>query len=221
MTFRSTMLAAAAAGLACVAAAPAEAHPHVWVTAKSRIVFENDAASAIAQTWTFDEFYTAMAIQGLDTNNDGQYSRQELDELAKINMEGLKEFGFFTQAKIGDGTIAFLPPTDAYLDYANGVLALHFTLPLQQRVPRTTPGFQVATFDPSYFIAFELAKDQAVTLTGAPQTCSVALTDAPQAAGQPPPPVEQNNTLAGAFAEQFGTSAVISIKWATVTCTQS
>ena len=59
-------------------------------------MFDKGAITGIDQVWFFDEFYTAMAVEGLDTNKDGKYSREELHELAKTNMEGLKEFGYFT-----------------------------------------------------------------------------------------------------------------------------
>jgi ABC-type uncharacterized transport system substrate-binding protein len=46
---------------------PAAAHPHVWATVHSEIVFGSDRQiTGIRHAWTFDEFYTAMAIQGLD-----------------------------------------------------------------------------------------------------------------------------------------------------------
>src|SRR5262245_42428890 len=73
------------------------AHPHVWTTVRSEIVFGPDhRVTGIRHTWTFDEFYTAMAVEGLDTNNDGTYSKAELAPLAKINVESLKEFDYFT-----------------------------------------------------------------------------------------------------------------------------
>ena len=46
--------------------------------------------------WTFDEFYTAMALQGLDTDGDGKYSAEELKPLAEVNVNSLKEFDYFT-----------------------------------------------------------------------------------------------------------------------------
>ena len=51
---------------------------------------------ACSHKWMFDEFYTAMAIEGLDKNKDGVYDREELAELAKVNIEGLKDFAYFT-----------------------------------------------------------------------------------------------------------------------------
>ena len=60
------------AELALLIASPAAAHPHVWATVRSEIVFGPDhRITGIRHAWTFDEFYTAMAVQGLDTNGDG------------------------------------------------------------------------------------------------------------------------------------------------------
>jgi hypothetical protein len=56
----------------------------------------NHQITGIRQAWTFDEFYTAMAVEGLDTNKDGVYSKEELAPLAKVNVESLKEFDYFT-----------------------------------------------------------------------------------------------------------------------------
>ena len=41
--------------------------------------------------------------------------RQELSELAQINLDGLKEFNYFTVAKLGDADLKFKPPVDYWL----------------------------------------------------------------------------------------------------------
>jgi ABC-type uncharacterized transport system substrate-binding protein len=57
-----------AATLLSGAAMPVAAHPHVWATVRSEIVFGPDQRiTGIRHAWTFDEFYTAMAIE-VDTN---------------------------------------------------------------------------------------------------------------------------------------------------------
>ena len=43
-----------------------------------------------------------MAVQGLDADNDGVYSKEELEPLAKINVESLKEFAYFTFVHLSD-----------------------------------------------------------------------------------------------------------------------
>jgi ABC-type uncharacterized transport system substrate-binding protein len=191
----------------------ARAHPHVYVTAKAEVVYDKGQIAAVANHWTFDEFYTAMAIQGLDANNDGTYSREELAELAKVNMEGLKEFDYFTFAKLGAGPVAFAPPAEPWLEHVNGVLTLHFRLPLKEPVPAETMGFALSVYDPSYFIAFELAKGEAVTLAGAPAGCKVTVADTEEKG--------DNKSLSGAFSQQLGGMGSGTTKSAAVTCSKS
>ena len=177
---RATYLAALmlAAGLAG-AARPALAHPHVWVTASATVLYDHNAIAGLQQAWTFDEFYTQQAIEGLDKNGDGKYDRQELSELAQVNMDGLKEFNYFTFAKLGTEDLKFKPPVDYWLEYSDKkILTLHFTLPLEKPVPADATGFAFSVSDPSYFIAFDLAKDKPIKLgPGAPPGCAATITD--------------------------------------------
>lgn len=113
------MLLAGSGLAAALLAAPAASHPHVWVTVETTVLFEGGAISGFRHKWTFDEFYTAMAIEGLDTNKDGIYSREELAELAKVNIDGLKDFGFFTHPRLGDKPLALGEPKDYWLEHAD------------------------------------------------------------------------------------------------------
>jgi ABC-type uncharacterized transport system substrate-binding protein len=160
-----------------IAATGAAAHPHVWVTMKETVLYDKGTITGLQQAWTFDEFYTQQAIEGLDKNGDGKYDREELKELAKVNIDGLKEFDYFTYAKLGETPLKFKPPIDYWLDYSDkGILTLHFTLPLEQPISAEAPGFNFAIFDSSYFIAFDYAQTDPVKLGAhAPATCKAAI----------------------------------------------
>ena len=113
-------LRATLAGLTLLAMLPAGqafAHPHIWVTTRSEVMIENGAIVAIRQHWTFDQYYSDTAIDGLDTNKDGVYSRQELADLAKVNVEALKDFGYFTYPRLAGKDLAVGTPTDYWLDH--------------------------------------------------------------------------------------------------------
>ncbi|MCH9764414.1 MAG: DUF1007 family protein [Alphaproteobacteria bacterium] len=156
----------------------AAAHPHVWVTTRAKLLFENSAVVGITQSWTFDELYTAMAIQGLDANGDGTYSREELAELAKVNIEGIQEFDYFTDARLGDKRLKVTERDDYWLDHKDGTLTLHFTVTLESPVLAEAEGFSFSVYDPSYFIAYEFAKADAVALgSGAPAGCQAHLSN--------------------------------------------
>jgi ABC-type uncharacterized transport system substrate-binding protein len=154
-------------------AAPAEAHPHVWITFETTVVYDKGTFVGVKHKWTFDEFYTAMAIEGLDKNKDGIYDREELAELAKVNIEGLKDFSFFTFPALAGKEIKVGEARDYWLEHKDGALSLIFTLPFANPVLEEAKGLTVSVYDPTYFIAFELAKtDPAKLSEGAPKACA-------------------------------------------------
>ena len=112
--------AAALFGPVLLGAAPAEAHPHVWVTTETTVLYENGTIVGLRHKWSFDDFYTSMALEGLDTNKDGVYDRDELAPLAKVNIDGLKEFDYFTIVKLAGETLKLQAPKDYYLEHAEG-----------------------------------------------------------------------------------------------------
>jgi len=205
-----------AAGL-IFGAASSVAHPHVWVSVKATVLFEGDTMTGLQQSWTFDEAYAAMAIEGLDTNGDGNYDRKELEELAKVNVDGLKEFDYFTFAKLGDGGLTFKEPVDYWLEYTGGVLTLHFKLPLEDPVLAEAPGFTFSVYDPSFFIAFDLAKDDPIKLAAsAPAGCKADL-------AIPPKEREDTQRLGEAFFQELGGSdyGVVMAKTVAINCVKS
>lgn len=105
---RSPMsLLSVSAVLAIAASAPLSAHPHVWVQSRTQFIFESGALSSLRYSWVFDEMYTTNAIEGLDTNKNGILEPSELEELTKVNIEGLKEFDYFTTATMAGEAVKF------------------------------------------------------------------------------------------------------------------
>jgi ABC-type uncharacterized transport system substrate-binding protein len=149
----------------------AEAHPHVWITSASELIYNTDGAiTGIRHTWRFDDMFSTYALQDIQPKTKGVYTREELAPLAQVNVDSLKEFDFFTFAKTArtEPKQEFLDPTDYFLEYKDGSLVLNFTLQLKQ--PLKTKQLAMEIYDPSYFVAFDLAADP-VRLTGAPADC--------------------------------------------------
>jgi len=161
-----------------------EAHPHVWITAEATVLHDHGAFVGLTYTRTFDQDYTATAIEGLDKNGDGVYDRSELDELAKVNMDGLKEYTYFTHAFVSGRKVVIGEARDYWLEHKAGLLVLHFTLPFAEPVPADAKGFAFAVHDPEFFIAFDMEAADAVKLgAGAPKGCAVKLTEPEQKPG--------------------------------------
>lgn len=158
-----------------VAASSASAHPHVWVTSRSDIVFDGAGMiSGVRHSWTFDEGFSAYAIQGLDEDGDGTLTREELQPLAEVNVESLNEYDYFTYLGVTgtDGILgAFTDPVDYWLDYDGLHLTLHFTLPMREPFDPRQGETAIEVYDPSFFVDFGLAEEDPVMLVGAPAGC--------------------------------------------------
>jgi ABC-type uncharacterized transport system substrate-binding protein len=175
MVRRLLLVLGIAVGLAAVTAS-ASAHPHVWVTMHSEFLYSPDGSvTGIRHIWTFDDMFSAFATTGLQKTN-GTFSRDALQALAKVNVESLKDYAYFTYAKINGRQQkgAFGAPIEYWAEYdpKESVLTLHFTLPFKK--PVKAKSLEIDVYDPEFFIDFGLAKNKPVTLVGAPAQCKLA-----------------------------------------------
>ena len=144
---------------ACITSAitgPAGAHPHVFVTVTSQVIYDaNGAATGVRQAWKFDDMYSTFAVEGLPQKTKGVFTREELAGLADVNITTLKESDFFTFAKAGGKDVDFGDASDYWLDYKDGLLTLNFTLPF--KAPLKAKNFSIEVYDPTYFVDFGFA----------------------------------------------------------------
>ncbi|MCK0208224.1 DUF1007 family protein [Starkeya koreensis] len=204
----------AAAFMLAALTGPALAHPHVWVEVRSELDYAPDGKLAgVRHHWKFDEAFSTYALQGLETTPDGKPSAATLKELAQVNIDSLKEFDYFTYAKRGKQSSPFLPPKDYSLTYDGTALTLHFTLPFADP-PAKKGALTLDVYDPTYFVAFQLADETPVTLAGAAQGCALTL-------HRPDPAATQTSTLSESFFNALTTASEFGSQFAnrvTVTC---
>ena len=167
---------AACAGLVITTAA-ARAHPHIWVTVKSELVYASDGTvTGVRHAWTFDDMFSVFATQGIESKKKGEFTREELAPLAEVNVTSLKEYDFFTFAKANGKKIEFDdPPADYFLDFdpKDTVLTLHFTLPL--KAPVKAKDLALEVYDREFFVDFSFAEKDPVKLVGAPAHCKLSV----------------------------------------------
>jgi ABC-type uncharacterized transport system substrate-binding protein len=178
MLYRFVFVVAVTAFLYAATNGRVEAHPHVWVTMTEELLYAPDGSvTGVRHAWTFDDMFSTYATQGLPQKTKGEFTRDELQPLAKVNVESLKEYAYFTYARV-DGKRhkdAFTDPIDYYLDFdpKATVLTLHFTLPF--KAPVKAKNLQVEVYDPEFFIDFGFADKDAVRLVAAPAQCATVI----------------------------------------------
>jgi ABC-type uncharacterized transport system substrate-binding protein len=166
----------ALAGL-LIASGGACAHPHVWVTVHSELVYAPDGSiTGVHHAWTFDDMFSAFATQGIESKKKGEFTREELAPIAEVNVTSLKEYDFFTYAKANGKQLEFNdPPAGYYLEFdpKDTVLTLHFTLPLKK--PVKAKQLTVEVYDREFFIDFSFAEKNPARLVGAPAPCKLSV----------------------------------------------
>jgi ABC-type uncharacterized transport system substrate-binding protein len=165
----------------------AHAHPHLWITVKSELIYAPDGTvTDMRHAWTFDDMFSAFATQGIEAKKKGEFTREELAPLAEVNVTSIKEYDFFTHATANGARVEFKDPAAGYyLDFhpKNTVLTLHFTLPL--KTPVKAKDLTIEVYDREFFVDFSFAKKDAVKLVGAPSQCKLSVMN----------PQEMNATL--------------------------
>ena len=170
-----------ALSVAGVLAPAAFAHPHVWIEMRSDVVFGGDGLiTGVNIEWTFDDGYTQMALDGLDTNGDGVYGQDELEPLTKENVNSLKDYEYFTVMRVNGAKQAIGEATEFGQIWSNNKLALHFHLPLKTPADPRAGEFTVKVYDPDFFIAIDYVKDEPVNvLGGMPHQCKLVVKPVP------------------------------------------
>ena len=161
--------------LGLASATAASAHPHVWVTVKSQIVFTPDGkVAAVIHDWVFDEMYSSFATQGLAPPGE-LVKREQFAPLAKENAGSLAEIGYFTTLKIGGKAVDFGSVSDYWMqERPDHLVEFHVTLPLKTPTP-LSKFLSLRVADPEYFIDFEFDDKDAVKLVSAPAGCAATV----------------------------------------------
>ena len=164
------------AGLFALSPTLALAHPHVWVTVRSRIEFNAEGKVAgIVHDWVFDEMYSAYATENLAKPGD-LVKRETFQPLAQENAGGLADVGYFTTLKLDGKTVEFAPVTEYWMEERPDHL-VQFHVKLNLKTPTAVGRFgSLFVADPEFYIDFEFDDKDAIALDHAPKGCSVSLT---------------------------------------------
>jgi ABC-type uncharacterized transport system substrate-binding protein len=179
---------------------PAAAHPHVWILAWSDVVFDDQGRIvAINVEWEFDEFYSAVALEGLDANGDGRYDTSELQGLAAENMASLSDFNYLMNVQVDGAAVEFGTVSEFGSNHRDPYLTLHFQVPLAEPVDPRVATFAYRVYDPSFYIAIDYKDAEAVKVVGtAPEPCALRVVKAAgnEAAAEQQPETFYENLMA-------------------------
>ena len=126
-----------------------------------RLVYAADGSvTGVRHAWAFDDMFSAFATQGIESKEKGKFSREELAPLAKVNVESLKEYAYFTYVTADGKEAPLTDPAPGYwLDYKDAHPDAAFHLPL--KTPVKPKLLRVEVYDPTFFVDLRFAERDA------------------------------------------------------------
>lgn len=157
MTRRRSCSAPAALAALLIAPAPAAAHPHMFVDARSELVADAEGRLSGVRTRLLIDELTSLFV--LEENGvaatDAPLTEPQRAAIAAGMVDGLGHYDFFTDLKIDGARIAFsaAAASDVRIEGDRLAATLELTLPSPQALRGRA--IELALYDPTYFAAVD------------------------------------------------------------------
>jgi ABC-type uncharacterized transport system substrate-binding protein len=161
------------------AAAPAAAHPHVFIESKLAFVFDAGKVTALRLNWVFDDVFSDSLLTQFDADGDGTFDALESNAVGEGVLPNLKMFHYFTYVFVDGKELDPIDPTEfgASVDDKR-VVTFHMTVPLPRPVDPRTAALAAEVYDSEYYVQVDLAQQGSVSLENADDVpCSATLRD--------------------------------------------
>ncbi len=145
---------------------PLTAHPHMMLTSRCALHFENDLIKGIKLEWEFDKFFSADIRFSFDADKNGTYDKDETNEVYKFAFSNLEKYNYFTFFREKDHR--FTP--DRVEDFSvwnidDETVAYSFYIPLNNF---TGNELNIAVYDYSFFcnVSYDEKNPVVLDMTG-------------------------------------------------------
>jgi ABC-type uncharacterized transport system substrate-binding protein len=178
---RSTASAVCWSGAAGVIAAliligmpvAAHAHPHIFIEQHVVALFDQSGLTGFKFTWRFDPMYSSMMRADFVSSRSGPLTPADIKSLHDKSFVDLKAVHYFTRVTFNNKPLSLGIPTDFSAASAGGSIVYTFVIPLKPKNVQPKNTVTVTVFDPSYYVYYDLAKDDPVTVTGGANLAAV------------------------------------------------
>jgi len=167
----ATSLTAAALVVAALAA-PARAHPHVFIDGGVDFLFdEAGQLRAVRVTWIYDAFASLFVVEQLklDQDGDGVLSAEDEAALVADQTQWPDEYEGDSYLAVAGAPAEIGRPEAASAALEDGRVVIRFERALETPVPAEGLRATAQLYDPSYFFAYFV--EQPPTLDNAPEGC--------------------------------------------------
>lgn len=161
--------------VAVLAAAPAAAHPHVWIVGQAGFRLEGGLVVAVDVALRFDELLSASLIAEFDRDRDGRFDPAETGRLEREAFDGLAELDWLGRLRVGGQKSQLGPPRGFRADLEQGVVTFRFARPLASPADPRRGAVALTLADPSWYVDVVLDPAAPASLDGeVPEGCGLA-----------------------------------------------
>ncbi len=195
-------------------AAPALAHPHVFVDAQAHVVVNAaKEVESVRVEWLFDENYSLYAKDGLalDADRDGLLDEVDRATLVEVHTDGMGELGWFTFLRQAGAMQTLAEPEDFEADMIGDRIVIRFTARPAAPLPISELDATLTLNDPTFFVAMTLRPEH-FTFEG-PEGCAALYEpDETQLSVTSLFGMDMSETAARSFGFTFATEAVLTCR---------
>jgi ABC-type uncharacterized transport system substrate-binding protein len=143
--------------LALLIAAPAGAHPHVFVDAGAGFRLDGDGRlEGLRISWTYDEFTSLVLLDVLDIDADGDGELDDADRAAIVagETDWPDDYDGDVHLEVGGAPRALGRPEGGEAGLEDGRITVRFDLPLAEPAELGDATAVLRLYDPTYFYAY-------------------------------------------------------------------
>ncbi|MCM2403112.1 DUF1007 family protein [Rhizobium sp. S153] len=159
------------------------AHPDIAVTARVLFDVREGRLVSVAESFAFDEKYSARLRSRFDHDGNGMFDDGEADGLRQALTGDLANRDFLTDLVLGEQPLEMGEPDAFHVTAQAGSVSVTFGFRLE--APVAIGAGQSLTLmhrDRDYTVAFRLAEDRPVLIRGDEGHCAYTVTDRPDRA---------------------------------------
>ena len=128
------------------------AHPHVFVDAKIKVVFDSVGFSAVHNQWVYDELYSTAMMSTLSEGSAGKISSEESSKLCNEILEPLKASNYYNYILLETAFLKAERLSNCRVAFKNNRLVLNFDVHFSKPATADYTMLVVVVADPTNYI---------------------------------------------------------------------
>ncbi len=167
----------AAVLLACAPVLAASAHPHVFISNRTTLMFDGQSFQGVAFQWTFDPMFSAMILGDYDPGHTGKFDAARAAALKAGAFDNLENYHYFVAIWVGGKPVRKLAIRQFAPSVSDqGRLVYRFFVPVDVPLKAEPQTVLLTVYDDSYYVAFDILHAQDVTVESGPSvSCDLSV----------------------------------------------